>query len=172
MPESPPLPFWLKATALNSSEQPVTVVSVAISSYMHTAEESEEPEEEPEPQIFLRALHLKTWTIWVRWWRLTAVALPLVFKKKAFGVIGAYLKKHTHTRCGFSYSYIESTLVCYRPRAASPFGDEEVSCVTSHWLLLDIVRHDKSKCRPSYLRKKEETYKSTSIACYSRLAGA
>ena len=88
-----PLPFWLKATALNSSEQPVTIVSVAISSYMHTAEE---PEEEPEEVIFLRDLPLKTWTIWIRWWHLTAVALPLVFKKKAFGVIGAYLNSETH----------------------------------------------------------------------------
>ena len=57
MPEWP-LPFWLKATALNSSEQPVAIVSVAISSYMHTAEGPEEPEEEPEPPIFLRDLPL------------------------------------------------------------------------------------------------------------------
>ena len=60
---------------------------------MHTAEE---PEEEPEETIFLRDLPLKTWTIWIRWWHLTAVALPLVFKKKAFGVIGAYLSNETH----------------------------------------------------------------------------
>ena len=92
MPEWP-LPFWLKATALNSNQQPVTIVSVAISSYMHTAEE---PEEEPEEVIFLRDLPLKTWTIWIRWWHLTAVALPLVFKRKAFGVIGAYLNSETH----------------------------------------------------------------------------
>ena len=92
MPEWP-LPFWLEATALNSSEQPVTIVSVANSSYTHTAEE---PEEEPEEVIFLRDLPLKTWTIWIRWWHLTAVALPLVFKKKAFGVIGAYLNTETH----------------------------------------------------------------------------
>ena len=52
MPERP-LPLWLKATALNSSEQPVTIVSVAISSYMHTTEEPEEPEEDPEPPVFL-----------------------------------------------------------------------------------------------------------------------
>ena len=67
------LPFWLKATALNSSEQPLTIVSVAISSYMHT---TEEPEEEPEEVIILH-----------EWWHLTAVALPLVLKKKAFGVL-------------------------------------------------------------------------------------
>ena len=95
MPEWP-LPFRLKATALNSSEHPVTIVSVAISSYMHTAEEPEEPEVEPEPPIILCDLPLKTWTIWIRWWHLTAVAPRLVFKKKAFGVIGAYLKKRTH----------------------------------------------------------------------------
>ena len=69
------------------------IVSVAISSYMHTAEE---PEEEPEEAIFLRDLPLKTWTIWIRWRHLTAVALPLVFKKKAFGVIGSYLNRETH----------------------------------------------------------------------------
>ena len=92
MPEWP-LPFWLKATALNSSEQPVTIVSVAISSYMHTAEE---PEGEPEEVILLRELPLKTWTIWIRWLHLTAIAFPLVFKKKAFGVIGAYLNRETH----------------------------------------------------------------------------
>ena len=63
---------------------------------MHTAEE---PEEEPEKVILLRELPLKTWTIWVCWWHLTAVALPLVFKnfkQKAFGVIGAYLRRETH----------------------------------------------------------------------------
>ena len=54
---------------------------------MHTTEEPEELEEEPEPPIFLRDLPLKTWIIWARWWHLTAVAIPLVFKKKAFGVI-------------------------------------------------------------------------------------
>ena len=86
---------------MNSSEQPVTTVSVAIGSYMHTTEEPEEPEEEPEPPIILRDLPLKTWTIWIRWWHLTAVALPLVFKKKAIGVVGAYLKKHTHTLWAF-----------------------------------------------------------------------
>ena len=77
----------------------MTTVSEAISSYMHTAEE---PEEEPEEVILLHELPLKTWTIWVRWWHLTAVALPLVFKQKAFGVIGAYLRRDT--RCGCSYS--------------------------------------------------------------------
>ena len=60
---------------------------------MHTAEE---PEEEPEEVIILHELPLKTWNIWIRWWHLTAVALPLVFKKKAFGVIGAYLRRETH----------------------------------------------------------------------------
>ena len=60
---------------------------------MHTAED---PEEEPEEVILLHELPLKTWITWVRWWHLTAVALPLVFKKKAFGVIGAYLKRETH----------------------------------------------------------------------------
>ena len=78
-----PLPFWLKATALNSSEHPVTIVSLVISSCMHTAEE----QEEPEPPIILRDLPLKTWTIWIRW----------CSRRRAFGVIGAYLKKHTHT---------------------------------------------------------------------------
>ena len=95
-----PLAFWIKATALRLSEQPVTIVSVAMSSYMHTAEE---PEEEPEEVIFLRDLPLKAWTIWIRWWHLTAVALPLVFKKKGFGVIGAYLE-YRDTRCRHSYS--------------------------------------------------------------------
>ena len=69
------------------------IVSVAISSYTHTAEE---PEEEPEEVIPLHELPLKTWTIWVRWWHLTAVALPLVFKQKAFDVIGASLRRETH----------------------------------------------------------------------------
>ena len=64
---------------------------------MHTAEEpeAEEPEEEPEEVIILHELPLKTWNIWIRWWHLTAVALPLVFKKKAFGVIGAYWRRET-----------------------------------------------------------------------------
>ena len=65
---------------------------------MHTAEDSEaeEPEEEPEEVLILRDLPLRTWYTWIRWWHLTAVALPLAFKKKAFGLIGAYLKKNTH----------------------------------------------------------------------------
>ena len=65
---------------------------------MRTAEEpeAEEPEEEPEEVIILHELPLKTWYTWIRWWHLTAVALPLAFKKKAFGLIGAYLKKNTH----------------------------------------------------------------------------
>ena len=57
---------------------------------------AEEPEEEREEVIILHELSLKSWTNWIRWWHLTAVALPLVFKKKAFGVIGAYLKRETH----------------------------------------------------------------------------
>ena len=64
----------------------MTTVSEASSSYVHTAED---PEEEPEEVILLHELPLRTWITWVRWWHLTAVALPLVFKKKAFGVIGA-----------------------------------------------------------------------------------
>ena len=79
---------------MNSSEQPITTVSEASSSYMHRAED---PEEEPEEVLLLREFPLKTWITWVRWWHLTAVALPLVFKKKAFGVIGAYLKRERAT---------------------------------------------------------------------------
>ena len=71
----------------------MTTVPEANSSYMHTAED---PEEEPEEVLLLREVPLKTWITWVRWWHLTNVALPLMFKKKAFGVIGAYLKKETH----------------------------------------------------------------------------
>ena len=71
----------------------MTTVPEANSSYMHTAED---PEEEPEEVTLLHELPLKTWITWVRWWHLTAVALPLVFKKKALGVIGAYLKRETH----------------------------------------------------------------------------
>ena len=65
---------------------------------MHTAEDSEaeEPEEEPEEVLILRDLPLRTWYTWIRWWHLTALALPLAFKRKAFGLIGAYLKKNTH----------------------------------------------------------------------------
>ena len=61
---------------------------------MHTAED---PEEEPEEVILFHELPLKTWITWARWWHLTAIALPLVFKKKAFGVIGAYLKRERET---------------------------------------------------------------------------
>ena len=65
---------------------------------MYTAEEpeAEESEQEQEGVVILRELPLKTWNIWIRWWHLTAVALPLVYKKKAFGAIGAYLNKNTH----------------------------------------------------------------------------
>ena len=70
---------------------------------MHTAEQpeaeesiTEEPEGEPVEFVYLHELPLKTLTIWIRWWHLSAVALPLVFKKKAFGVIGAYLRNNTH----------------------------------------------------------------------------
>ena len=88
-----PLPLWLKATALNSREQPVTIVLEANSSYMHT---EEAPEETPEDVILLHELPLKTWIAWTRWWLLTAKAPPLVLKKKVSGVVGAYLRKETH----------------------------------------------------------------------------
>ena len=78
----------------------MTTVPEANSSYMHT---EEVPEEEPEEVILLHELPLKTWIAWARWWHLTAKAFPLVFKKKAFGVIGAYLKRRD-TRCWWSYS--------------------------------------------------------------------
>ena len=61
---------------------------------MHTAEDSEA--EEPVEVLILRDLPLRTWYTWIRWWHLTAIALPLAFKKKAFGLIGAYLKKNIH----------------------------------------------------------------------------
>ena len=35
---------------------------------------------------------------WTRWWCLTTKALGLVFQKKAWGVIGAYLKKEKALR--------------------------------------------------------------------------
>ena len=54
------------------------------------------PEETPEEVILLHELPLKTWITWTRWWHLTAKALPLVLKKKVFGVVGAYLRKETH----------------------------------------------------------------------------
>ena len=71
----------------------MTIVLETISSYMHTAEV---PEETPEEVILLHELPLKTRIAWTRWWHLTAKALPLVLKKKIFGVIGAYLRKETH----------------------------------------------------------------------------
>ena len=71
----------------------MTIVLVATSSYMHT---EEVPEETPEVVILLHELPLKTWITWTRWWHLTAKALPLVLKKKVFGVVGAYLRKETH----------------------------------------------------------------------------
>ena len=49
--------FGSRATALNSSEQPITTVSEVNSSYMHTAED---PEEEPEEVMLLHELPLKT----------------------------------------------------------------------------------------------------------------
>ena len=32
-------------------------------------------------------------TVWTRWWCLTTRILGLIFQRKAWGVIGAYLKK-------------------------------------------------------------------------------
>ena len=53
-------------------------------------------EEDPEEVILLHELPLKIWITWTRWWHLTAKALPLVLKKKVFGVVGACLRKETH----------------------------------------------------------------------------
>ena len=86
MPEWP-LPFWLKATALNSSEQPVTIVLEADSSYMQEGSDSES-EQDP----LFHELPLKTLIAWTRWWHSTAKALTLVLKKKVFGVVGSYLR--------------------------------------------------------------------------------
>ena len=69
------------------------IVLEANSSNMHT---EEAPEETSEEVILLHELPLKTWITWMRWWHLTAKALPLVLKKKVFGVVGAYLRKETH----------------------------------------------------------------------------
>ena len=50
-------------------------------------------EEEPDPLFYdLPLPRLLTWT---RWWHLTAKTVVLVYKKKAWGVIGAYLRKNT-----------------------------------------------------------------------------
>ena len=99
-----PLPLWLKATALNSSEQPVTIALEADSSYM---QEESDSEEEP----LFHELPLKTLIAWTRWWHLTAKALTLVLKKKVFGVVGAYLRKQT-TVVGIRIArFIESRLV-------------------------------------------------------------
>ena len=77
-----------KATALNSREQPVTIVLEAVSSYMQTEIDSEE-------DLLFHELPLKTLIAWTRWWHLTAKALTLVLKKKVFGVVGSYLRKET-----------------------------------------------------------------------------
>ena len=55
---------------------------------MHTEETLEEGP-------LLHELPLNTWITWTRWWHLTTKALPLVLKKKVFGVVGAYLRKET-----------------------------------------------------------------------------
>ena len=57
--------------------------------------QEEVPTEEPEEVILLHELPLKVWITWTRWRHLTAMAIPLVVKKKIFGVVGAYLKKVT-----------------------------------------------------------------------------
>ena len=67
----------------------MTIVREADSSYMQTEGDSEE-------DILLHELPLKIWITWTRWWHLTAKALPLVLKKKVFGVVGAHLRKKTH----------------------------------------------------------------------------
>ena len=67
----------------------MTIVLEADSSYMQTEGDSEE-------DILFHELPLKILITWTRWWRLTAKALPLVFKKKVFGVVGARLRKETH----------------------------------------------------------------------------
>ena len=73
--------IWLKATALNSREQPVTLVLETVSSYM---QEEENP--------LFHDLPLPTVIAWTRWWHLTSKALVLVLKKRVWGTAGSFLK--------------------------------------------------------------------------------
>ena len=49
-------------------------------------------QEEEEDHPF-HELQIHTVITWTRWWHLTSKALVLVFKKKAWGVIGSFLKQ-------------------------------------------------------------------------------
>ena len=63
---------------------------------MHT---TEEPEEKPEEVIILLELPLKTWTIWIRWWHLTAVALISVQEEGLWRYRSLSEKRDTHCGC-------------------------------------------------------------------------
>ena len=56
----------------------------------------EEHQKEEQDPLFYN-LPLSRLLSWNRWWHLTAKAIILVYKKKAWGLVGAHLKKNKGT---------------------------------------------------------------------------
>ena len=49
-------------------------------------------EEQQEGELLFYNLPLSRLLAWNRWWHITAKVIVLVYKKKTWGVVGAYLK--------------------------------------------------------------------------------
>ena len=79
-----PLPFWLKAQALNKhqSEKTPSTEQLQYSSCM------QQKEEEPEPLFY--HLPLSRVLNWNRWWHLIAKTVQLVLRKKTWAAIGSH----------------------------------------------------------------------------------
>ena len=79
-------PFWLKAKALILESCPETTPQITQARrYMQDEEDQ-----------LLHGQLIRSVVAWTRWWCLTSKALVLVFKKKTWGVIGAFLRQEKH----------------------------------------------------------------------------
>ena len=77
------LPFWLKAKALT--------LESCLETSLQTSQARKYMQDVEDQLIHNQLIH--SVVAWTRWWCLTSKVLVLVFKKKTWGVIGAFLKR-------------------------------------------------------------------------------